>query len=271
MNPGKVVDPSRITDNLRLGIEYRPRPVKTHFRFPHDEGSFANATIRCVGVSRCRRLDTGTMCPSFMVTREEMNTTRGRARLLFEMREGNPASGGWRNNDVKEALELGLACKACKSECPVGVDIATYKAEFLSHYYQGRLRPAAAYSMGLIPWWSRLAAIAPSVANFISRSPGLSSAVKRVGGVAPERRIPRFAPATFVRMFRSRSIRNWEGPPVLLWPDTFNNHFHPGTAIAALDILETAGYRVLIPDRWVCCGRPLYDYGMLTLAKRVLS
>jgi FAD/FMN-containing dehydrogenase/Fe-S oxidoreductase len=270
MNPGKVVDPSRMDEHLRLGTEYRPQPVRTHFRYPEDDGSFAHATVRCVGVGRCRRMGGGTMCPSYMVTREEQHSTRGRARLLFEMLRGDALPGGWRNASVREALDLCLACKGCKGDCPVNVDVATYKAEFLAHYYAGRLRPRTAYSMGLIHRWARLAARLPRLANAVTPAPLLGGIAKTVAGIAPERRVPEFAPYTFREWFRRRGSRNQDKPAVMLWPDTFNNHFHPETAIAAVEVLEAAGYRVLVPERTLCCGRPLYDYGMLDLAKRLL-
>jgi Fe-S oxidoreductase len=187
MNPGKVVDPYRMDENLRLGTDYNPWQPATHFKFAEDQGSLAHATLRCVGVGKCRRLSGGTMCPSFMVTREEMHSTRGRARLLFEMLQGEVLRDGWREEAVKEALDLCLSCKGCKGDCPVNVDMATYKAEFLSHYYKGRLRPMAAYTMGQIHWWSRFAALAPRIANFYTQAPGFRDVVKRLAGIAPQR------------------------------------------------------------------------------------
>jgi FAD/FMN-containing dehydrogenase/Fe-S oxidoreductase len=273
MNPGKVVAAYRIDQNLRLGTEYHPAEPATHFKFPDDDGSMPRATLRCVGVGKCRRLGGGTMCPSFMVTREEKDTTRGRAHLLFEMLRGDALTHGWRDQSVRESLDLCLACKGCKGECPVNVDIATYKAEFLSHYYQGRMRPRAAYSMGLIYWWARLAALAPRAVNAVTHAPGLRALVKWVGGIAPQRELPHFASRTFTSWFRGREVRKDLSPQaseVILWPDTFNNYFHPETAIAAVDVLEAAGFRVRIPERVLCCGRPLYDWGMLDTAERLL-
>ena len=270
MNPGKVVRPFRVDENLRLGTSYRPPDPPTHFAYASDDFSFSKASIRCVGVGECRRGQGATMCPSYRVTREEMHSTRGRAHLLFEMLQGNPLRGGWRDPHVKESLDLCLACKGCKHDCPVNVDMATYKAEFLSHYYEGRPRPVHAYSMGLIYWWSRVASYAPDVANVLTQTPGLSAIVKALGGIAAERRMPAFASPTFTEWFRRRERRPDGDLSVILWPDTFNNYFYPGTAKAAVDVLEAAGCRVKIPPRPLCCGRPLYDFGMLDLAKRQL-
>lgn len=270
MNPGKMVNAYRVDENLRLGTNYNPLPVKTHFQFPDDEGSFASATLRCVGVGKCRRTEGGTMCPSFMVTREEEDTTRGRARLLFEMLQGDPVTKGWKNEKVKEALDLCLACKGCKGDCPVNVDMATYKAEFLSHYYEGRPRPITGYSMGLIYWWARLASLMPEVVNFVTQTPVLRSLAKLAGGFAPQRRIPTFATQTFKQWFQGRETRNEGMPQVILWPDTFNNYLKPETAIAAVEVLEATGYQVIVPQKSLCCGRPLYDYGFLDQAEQLL-
>ncbi len=270
MNPGKVIDPYRLDENLRLGPTYNPPHLKTHFQFPQDEGNFATATLRCVGVGKCRRTEGGTMCPSYMVTREEKHSTRGRTHLLFEMLQGEVLRDGWRDQQVKEALDLCLACKGCKSDCPVNVDMATYKAEFLSHYYQGRLHPRSAYAMGLIYWWARVASTLPGLANFVTQAPILRTFARWAAGVSPQRRMPVFASRTFKHWFSQHVPRNTAQPQVMLWPDTFNNYFHPEVAIAAVDVLEAAGYQVIIPEQTLCCGRPLYDHGMLPTAKRLL-
>ncbi|HET8649177.1 MAG TPA: FAD-linked oxidase C-terminal domain-containing protein, partial [Gemmatimonadales bacterium] len=269
MNPGKVVDPYPIVSNLRIGPDYNPPQPETYFRYPHDRHSFARAALRCVSVGLCRREGGGTMCPSYMVTRAEEHSTRGRAHLLFEMLNGEVISDGWRSESVKGALDLCLACKGCKHDCPVGVDMATYKAEFLSHYYAGRLRPRSAYAFGWIPIWARLASVAPAAANLFTQAPLLRDASKWIAGVAPERKVPAFAPESFTSWWRRRP-RKRGGRPVLLWPDTFNNYFHPETARAAVDVLEDAGFRVVVPSQHLCCGRPLYDYGFLGMAKRWL-
>jgi FAD/FMN-containing dehydrogenase/Fe-S oxidoreductase len=270
MNPHKVVDPYLPGENLRLGPAYNPPQVETHFKFLDDKGSFAYATERCVGIGECRKEEAGTMCPSYMVTKEEMDSTRGRAHLLFEMLQGDPMKGGWKSETVKESLDLCLACKGCRSECPMNVDMATYKAEFLAHYYEGRLRPRHAYAMGLIYWWARLASWAPGFVNLVTHAPGVGKLVQMLGGISTRRTTPPFAPETFKAWWHRRAPRNVGGPRVLLWPDTFNNHFHPQTAKAAVDVLEDAGFQVVVPAKSLCCGRPLYDFGMLDTAKGLL-
>jgi FAD/FMN-containing dehydrogenase/Fe-S oxidoreductase len=270
MNPGKVVKPYKLDENLRLGADYKPWEPQTHFQFPEDQGSLAHAALRCVGVGKCRHDEGGVMCPSFRVTREEEYSTRGRAHLLWEMTKGDVIRDRWRDQQVKDSLDLCLACKGCKSDCPVGVDVATYKSEFLSHYYEGRLRPRSAYAFGNIDIWARLASIAPRLINLPTQLPFLRDIAKLVAGIPRQRRIPAFAPQTFRHWFSRRQSGNPNGPPVLLWPDTFNNYFLPDTSKAAVDVLESAGYRVLLPKDGLCCGRPLYDWGMLDRAKRLL-
>ena len=271
MNPGKVVGPYRMDQNLRLGADYNPLHVQTHFQFPHDGHSFAQASLRCIGIGECRREHHGTMCPSYRVTREEMHSTRGRARLLFEMLEGAPVRKGWRDDHVHEALDLCLACKGCKGDCPVSVDMATYKAEFLSHYYAGRLRPVSAYSMGLIHLWARLASRAPDIANFLTQTPVVSSLIKKLGGISEHRTLPPFALQTFQSWFVRRGPSKRGHTRVILWPDTFNNYFYPETGKAAVHVLEAFGCEVVVPKAALCCGRPLYDFGMLEQAKRQLQ
>jgi FAD/FMN-containing dehydrogenase/Fe-S oxidoreductase len=268
MNPGKIVDANPITSDLRLGTDYRPPSVDTHFAYPDDGGSYSHATQRCQGIGKCRALADGTMCPSYQVTREEKHTTRGRARILFEMMNGSELER-WRSNDVLEALDLCLSCKGCKGDCPVNVDMATYKSEFLAHHYRHRIRPRQAYSLGLIYWWARAASHLPRVVNALTHAPLLSGLVKRAGGIAVEREAPRFADETFTAWFRRRPRVTAGRPQVLLWPDTFVNFLEPGVGKAHVDVLEAAGYEVLLPQASLCCGRPLYDYGMLDLAERL--
>ena len=270
MNPGKVVNPYPPQEYLRLGPDYHPDDPTTVFKFPEDRGSLEYATERCVGVGLCRK-DTGTMCPSYMVTREEKHSTRGRAHLLNEMLRGELIGETWKSDEVMDALDLCVAYKACKSECPMSVDMATYKAEFVHHYYKRKLRPMSAYSMGFIYWWARLASLAPQAANAVSHAPGLGAILQKLGGITTERAMPAFAPRTFKQWWAGRRPRNVGKSPVILWADTFNNHFHPQTAIAAVEVLEHAGFEVLSPRQTLCCGRPLYDFGFLGTAKTLLQ
>jgi Fe-S oxidoreductase len=271
MNPGKVIDAYPLDTNLRVGPDYHRRPVATHFQFPKDKGSFAAATERCFGIGKCRRLDGGTMCPSFMATREEMHSTRGRAHLLFEMLRGEALHDGWRDRHVHESLSLCLACKGCKGDCPVTTDVATYKAEFLSHFYEGRTRPRSHYFLGRVERWARLASIAPRVANAFTQSRLMSGAVKAIAGLDKERPLPAFATRTFRDGFKQRSSRDSHDSGVILWTDTFTNYFEPDVADAAVEVLEAAGQQVRLPPAGLCCGRPLYDYGMLDRAKHQLQ
>jgi FAD/FMN-containing dehydrogenase/Fe-S oxidoreductase len=309
MNPGKLIGlpgkpPYKLDENLRLGATYSPWEPKTNFQFADDHGSLAQATLRCVGVGKCRREEGGLMCPSWRVTHEEEHSTRGRAHLLWEMTQGQGKKDemirdGWRSEEVKKSLDLCLACKGCKSDCPVGVDVATYKSEFLSHYYEGRARPLSAYAFGNIDLWARVASHAPGLVNLTTQLPFLRDLSKLIAGIPHQRSIPAFAPETFKSWFHRTRRKNGlgkgtaseacpepsrrvpysaensralapEGTPVLLWPDTFNNYFHPSTAKAAVEVLEAAGFQVIIPKANLCCGRPLYDHGMLDRAQTLL-
>jgi Fe-S oxidoreductase len=268
MNPGKVVDAYRPDENLRLGTTYSPPEMPVHFHYPDDNGNFPRALLRCVGVGECRKRH-GTMCPSYMATGEEMHSTRGRTHLLFEMVKGETVRGGWKDEAVRGALDLCLSCKGCKGDCPVSVDMATYKAEFLAHYYARRIRPRQAYALGLVPVWARLGSLAPGLVNAALTAPVAGHAAKLAAGVEPRRTAPGLAARSFRAWFSGRTGPS-RGRPVLLWPDTFTNYFTPEVGIAAVEILEGAGYQVQLPGRPLCCGRPLYDYGMLPTAKRWL-
>ncbi|PPJ20512.1 FAD-binding oxidoreductase [Nocardia nova] len=271
MNPGKVVQPHRLDSDLRQGSDYRPWEPVTHFAFPDDDHRFSEAAGRCVGVGKCRGESSGVMCPSYRATREEEHSTRGRARLLFEMLQGEAITDGWRSTEVRDALDLCLACKGCRSDCPVDVDMATYKAEFLSHHYEHRVRPMAHYSMGWIPLWARLGTSMAPLANAVTHTPGLRRLVSAAGGIAREREMPRFARSRFTRTFRNHtSSTTGERGTVLLWPDTFTNNFEPGIAEAAVTVLEAAGFSVIVPERTVCCGLTWISTGQLPTAKRVL-
>jgi FAD/FMN-containing dehydrogenase/Fe-S oxidoreductase len=264
MNPGKIVDPFRVDEHLRLGPQYKPVTLKTRLSFLTPEGEgFERAVGHCVGMGKCRASKGGTMCPSYRGTREERYSTRGRARLLAEMLRGELITSGWQSEEVKDALEWCLGCKGCRSDCPTHTDMAAYKAEFMSHYYEGRRRPRQAWSMGRIGEWAPLAGAVPGLVNAFSKL-GLS---KRLAGVAPERSLPRLA----ARSFRSAFKPAGRGEPVVLFDDSFNNHFRPATARAAQKLLEDAGCAVELPRAHACCGRAYYDFGLLDRAKRALA
>lgn len=269
MNPGILVAPRSIDADLRVRRAPLDLEDVTTLAYPEDQGSFGQAMRRCVGVGKCR--DTtgpGVMCPSYRATREEKHSTRGRAHLLAEMINGEVITGGWKSEEVAEALDLCLSCKGCLSDCPVDVDMATYKAEFLHQHHKGRLRPASHYSMGWLPLWLRAAAVLPRTANAVARRfPGL---LKRAGGIAPERDLPTFARTPFTR--RRKELRRWAtgARRVVLWPDSFNNYLTPDVLNAATEVLQAAGYDVVLPDRGVCCGLTLVSTGQLDAARKVL-
>ncbi|GAA2374278.1 FAD-binding and (Fe-S)-binding domain-containing protein [Dactylosporangium salmoneum] len=269
MNPGKVVHANPLDADLRLGADYAPAQPATRFRFSSDDGSFARAALRCAGVGDCRRShpDGGVMCPSYQVTRAEEHSTRGRARLLFEMVNGGVIDDGWRSEAVRDSLDLCLACKGCHSDCPVQVDMATYKAEFLHHHYAGRLRPREHYSLGWLPVLARAAALAPDLANALTAT----AVGKRLAGLDPQRSLPRFAPARIDRWLRRRRPGGTgERGRVLLFTDSFTTAFAPRIAAAAVGVLEAAGFDVLVPPRTVCCGLTWISTGQLGVATRVL-
>jgi FAD/FMN-containing dehydrogenase/Fe-S oxidoreductase len=273
MNPGMVIDPLPLDTDLRWAFPLAD--PKLIFDLPADGGSLAHAADRCVGVGKCRRESGGAMCPTYQATHEERHSTRGRARLLWEMLEGSEITALWRSREVLEGLDLCIACKSCKGDCPVKVDIATYKAEFMAHHYAGRLRPRAAYSMGLIHWWAHLASIAPGLANSVGTLPGVSALAKLVAGVDSHRDLPRFADRTFRRSIEAATpdlggARDAERRAVL-FADTFTEGFAPTQGLAALRVLRAAGFTVEVPRADLCCGRPLYDRGFLRQARRLLG
>ncbi|CAM5627266.1 FAD-binding and (Fe-S)-binding domain-containing protein [Streptomyces aurantiogriseus] len=264
LNPGMLVRPAPLDSHLRFSALPR-EPVDVAFGYPGDGGDFSAAVRRCVGVAKCRTTTaTGpaVMCPSYRATGEEQHSTRGRARLLHEMLAGELVTDGWRSQEVREALDLCLSCKGCRSDCPVEVDMATYKAEFLHHHYEGRRRPAAHYSMGRLPVWLRWARRTRAVAliNALASVRPLASVGKRLGGIAPERDIPRLARRTFSDWWRGRRTRTTtSGDLVVLWPDTFTEHLSPSVGRAAVRVLEAAGLRVVLPPTLRLRGRPVGD------------
>jgi Fe-S oxidoreductase len=308
MNPGKLIDAVRVYDpaeNLRHHLRQGQLPSagprqkegavdasqrepdsttdsETHFVFAHDSGSFERATERCVGVGACRGSSAGVMCPSYRATGEEMHSTRGRAHLLWEMMAGSLRSEGFQSEAVHEALSLCLSCKACKTECPVQVDMAQYKAEFLAHHYKGRVRPIQHYIFAFADKLARWGSITPALTNALLNGPLTSPLIKHIAGIAPQRQLPRLAPKPYTRTRADLSAKNNgasappqvaapQVPQVLLWPDTWNNYYHPQSLSAAESLLAGAGFRVLMPKAHICCGRPLYDFGFLGAARSYLA
>ena len=308
MNPGKLIDAVRVYDpieNLRKGIQSHVRPdqlpsaglrqeegagenfgagLKPHFAFARDGGSLEHATERCVGVGACRNTVGGVMCPSYRATGDEKHSTRGRAHLLWEMLAGSLQAEGFQSETVHEALDLCLSCKACKTECPVQVDMAAYKAEFLAQHYKGRAHPLRHYVFGFADKLARFGSIAPGITNAILTGALTSPMVKRIAGVAQQRDLPRLARRSFVsgrdfsRAVNPAQKNRASAPaamsnrrPVFLWPDTWNNYYHPQTLVAAETVLNSAGFRVESPEGHICCGRPLYDFGFLDRARAYLE
>ncbi|MGV9893315.1 FAD-binding and (Fe-S)-binding domain-containing protein [Streptomyces tendae] len=299
LNPGMLVRPAPLDANLRFSVLPR-EPVDVEFGYPSDGGDFSAAVRRCVGVAKCRTTSVsgaGVMCPSFRATGEEAHSTRGRARLLHEMLAGELVTDGWRSTEVRDALDLCLSCKGCRSDCPVEVDMATYKAEFLHHHYAARRRPAAHYAMGWLPVWLRWAARTRTtpVVNALASVRPLAAVAKRLGGIAGEREVPRLAGETFSRWWRRRGGRPTEGGDlVVLWPDTFTEHLSPSVGRAAVRVLEAAGLRVALPPTLrgravvgdgtsrsalalltarrgqVCCGLTYVSTGQLDRARAVM-
>ncbi len=272
LNPGIIVNPPALTENLRVSAPTRLQTA-TAQAFGADDGDFRSAVERCIGVGRCVSVQgKALMCPSFRATRDERDSTRGRARLLQEMMAGDLAQDGWRSAAVLEALDLCLACRGCVSECPTGVDMASYKAEFLHQHYRRRLRPRAHYALGWLPLWLKLTARVPHLINTVTRSRLTRRLFARAAGIAPERGIPKIASRTFTRDWRPRP-RAAEAAPngrLVLWPDTYNDHLTPEVSWAAVRVLEAAGFEVVVPRRWVCDGLTWHSTGQLGMAVRVL-
>jgi FAD/FMN-containing dehydrogenase/Fe-S oxidoreductase len=301
MNPGKLVDAVRVYDpvqNLRhlrrgqlpsagphqqkgAGLEIVARDssaqasLETHFVFAADEGSLERATERCVGVGACRKTEGGVMCPSYRATGEEQHSTRGRARLLWEMLAGALREEGFQSKSVHEALDLCLSCKACKSECPVHVDMAAYKSEFLAQHYKGRLHPLHHYIFGFADKLARWGSLAPALTNAVLTGALTSPLIKYMVGIAKERQLPRLAAKSYQKDRKFAELQMSEGKStalqVILWPDTWNNYYHPQTLTAAETLLKQAGFEVQIPTDHICCGRPLYDFGLLDAARSYLA
>ncbi len=273
MNPGCIVRSARMDEDLRV---FMGMPVladgEQQLAFRHDRGEFGRALRRCLGVGKCVTAHGGVMCPSYRATGEERHSTRGRARLLYEMANGEVITGGFDDDDVAEALDLCLSCKGCKTDCPVGVDMASYKTEFLARRYKGKVRPASHYAMGALPRWmhmvGRLPAGAVRALNRMAQVPALAAVAKKAGGIAPERAIPPIAPRSFMRSWRGS--RPGSRGRLLLWVDTFTDHFDPEIAACAVAVLESLGYSVELPPNEVCCGLTWVSTGQVSTAQKVL-
>lgn len=271
LNPRIIVDPPPITADLRVTAPTRLQTV-TRQAFSEDGGDFRTAVERCIGVGRCVSAQgKAQMCPSFRATRDERHSTRGRARLLQEMMVGDLAEDGWRSTEVRDALDLCLSCRGCVSECPTGVDMAAYKAEFLDHHYRRRLRPMSHYSLGWLPIWLKLTARVPRLVNAITQPRPTRRLFSRLAGIAPSQGIPRLARRTFSRDWRPRPRPQAPNGRVVLWPDTYNDHLTPEVSHAAVRVLEDAGFEVTVPGRWVCDGLTWHSTGQLRTARRVLQ
>jgi FAD/FMN-containing dehydrogenase/Fe-S oxidoreductase len=281
MNPGKLSDAVRVydpTENLRHPLAagapgLASETWEPNFAFAKDDGSFERASERCVGVGACRNTEGGVMCPSYRATGEEQHSTRGRAHLLWEMLAGSLRQEGFQSRAVHEALDLCLSCKACKSECPVQVDMAAYKSEFLAQHYKGRLHPLHHYIFGFADCLARYGSLAPSLTNAILTGPLTGPLIKRIAGVARERHLPRLAPESYqkARATPTNLVQEAAAPQVLLWTDTWNNYYYPQSLSAAETILVDAGFQVEVPRGHICCGRPLYDFGLLGAARSYLA
>ncbi|EMQ97714.1 FAD-binding and (Fe-S)-binding domain-containing protein [Paeniglutamicibacter gangotriensis] len=273
-NPGVLIDPERIDDRLRPGPGQRNFELSPVHALSRDKGSLLNGVNRCVGVGLCRS-DEGAMCPSFQGTGDEVDSTRGRARVLSEMFRGESLPSAYKSEEVKDALDLCLSCKACASECPVNVDMATYKSEFLHRFYEKRLRPMAHYTMGWLPMLTRILHAIPggaSATNAMLRLTPVEKLVKKLGGIEPTRTMITFAPESLQRWFAKRPTSNSAaGSTVVLWPDSFNNHLDTSPGKAAVEVLEALGYTVIIPEDFVCCGLTWHSTGQLDAARKVIG
>jgi FAD/FMN-containing dehydrogenase/Fe-S oxidoreductase len=270
LNPGVIVDPAPLDGDLRVAAA-RSITTGLGFTYRDDHGDLSRAVHRCVGVGKCRADLTGTggvMCPSYLATRDEKDSTRGRARVLQELANGTLVDG-FAAPELAESLDLCLACKGCSSDCPAGVDMATYKAEVLHQRYKGRLRPRSHYALGWLPRWARVASLRPRWANALTRSPRRARLAKRLAGIDQRRPLPAFADRSFRHWFADRPSPPPDLRPVVLWVDTFSDHFSPDVAQAAVAVLEDAGYGVRVPES-ACCGLTWISTGQLDGARRQL-
>jgi FAD/FMN-containing dehydrogenase/Fe-S oxidoreductase len=272
LNPGVLVRPARLDDDVRVAA-VQPKREGLALAYRHDGGDFSAAVHRCTGVGKCRAdlsASGGVMCPSWGATREEKDTTRGRARVLQEMLAPGGPVRDWRSPEVHDALDLCLSCKGCSRDCPTGVDMASYKAEVLHQSYRRRLRPRPHYTLGRLPMWADLAARTPRLVNAVLASRLGGRLAKWSAGMDQRRDVPPFARTTFRQMWAQRTPPAGGGAPVALWVDSFTDHFAPEVATAAARVLEAAGYRVEVPGADTCCGLTWITTGQLDTARKTL-
>ncbi|MBD2758187.1 FAD-binding oxidoreductase [Yimella sp. cx-573] len=277
LNPGVLVDPDAPTDHLRIPAAHKPAGGLA-LLYPHDGGNFSSAVHRCTGVGKCRADNAathGVMCPSYLATGDEKDSTRGRARVLQEMLNGELVQG-WDAPEVHDALDLCLSCKGCLSDCPTGIDMASYKSEVLHQTYKGMRRPASHYSLGRLPQWVRLSRKTSRLASALSGVGDRFSFAKKMAGVDPRRSIPQLAPKTFRAWCAGNGVQTFEasdGVPnrVVLLVDTFTNYFSPALAQSAVRVLRAAGFEPVIIERDGCCGLTLISTGQLDEAKETLG
>lgn len=278
MNPGKLIDAYKMDENLRYGADYKLPNIATVLHFKEDMGGFARATERCIGMGKCRA-QSGAMCPSYQVTQEERYSTRGRAHLLHEMVRGEVIKDGWNNKDIADSFEHCLSCKACKTECPTQVDIATYKAEFMAAHYANKRRPVSHYPLAyignLLPKLSRFSGLVNMLQSGI-----IGKLAQHVLGLSSEKGLPKLAPQSFTNWAKKHAFRQdpqfyWFGaqdqPMVVLWADSVNNHYRPQLLQSAVNVLLKSGHQVAVAKQHFCCGRPLYEYGFLAQALKQLE
>ncbi|MEN3121014.1 FAD-binding protein [Janibacter terrae] len=278
LNPGVLVDPAPVEADLRIPAARRVA-VPLAFGYPEDGGDFGQAVHRCTGVGKCRAAGTSStvMCPSYLATGEEKDSTRGRARALQEMLNGTTITGGWAAPEVHDALDLCLSCKGCSSDCPTGVDMATYKSEALHQTYRGRLRPRSHYSLGRLPQMARLASRAPRLVNAMTSLPGLKRITLPAAGVDPRRSIPSFARQTFRTwaqgegMIASAAQAAGTDHPVAIFVDSFTDHFSPQVGRSTVALLREAGFTPFVPAEALCCGLTFISTGQLDAAKKTLA
>ena len=274
LNPGVVVRPKPLDADLRRPAAATMMATEG-FAFASDDGNFTNAMHRCVGIGKCRadgREQGAFMCPSYIATGDEKDSTRGRARALQEMLNGGVVSDGWASPEVHEALDLCLSCKACASDCPTGVDMATYKSETLHRTYQGRLRPRAHYTLGRLPQWLRLVGPFGRIVNALGKITSLRKAMLFAMGADGRRSLPELAAKPFRRLRKNvHTTAKPEATKVVLWVDSFTDGLTPEIALDAITVLEAAGCDVTIAEPGVCCGLTLVSTGQLTAAKRELT